>query len=361
MASQPALPSTRPSPSRTRRLLGIAGTLALGAGLAVALTPPVHASTLESSSSEPTLSAPSESSTSVTAVEGASCSTSDAASGAAAGQLCWLDLSAYSAASATAPSAQHLSVSVAGGYVLSFDLEVSGGAVSPTALGAWPAAYLGTDGVLTGVAGSPALSQTGSATTTEVTLSSLRLVDAAGHAVADFTLVGADAESTDRDESIVWTSDVDLASAAQFPLGDACEGQLTGFGSSTVTCLGGGDIEEHRTGVALVAAENPQTFGETMVGGGEEGVAFAVVLPSIGTATTAAAETSTSGSGSAAGTAANAGSGTAGNAASVTAFSDSGMWGATSLATAALLLFAAAVTVVILRRRRSLREGHSLR
>jgi hypothetical protein len=338
---------------RLLRLAALGAAFTVAAGLAVSAAAPVHAATPATSagSSSPTVLATAQ----TAAATSSSCSLADAGTGTAARDLCWLDLSGYSAVLAASPAGQHLSVAVPGGYRLDFTLRATGGALHATPLGAWPNAYLGTNGVFTGVAGSPALSQTGQNSTSRVTLSSIRLVDARGNAVKTFHLVAADAESTDAGESLAFRSNVDLASTKLGPVGVACGGLIMGFGSHAVTCTGGTQINAHHDGIASVSAAAPTTFGQTLVGAGEEGVAYAVSLSSIEVATAATTGTTSTG----------AGSTTADGTASLTRFAEPAGWGTTSLFTAGLLLVAAAGFVLIARRHRSGHRaaggGHSLR
>lgn len=321
------------SRQRVRRRAALAATCLLAAGLALTAAGPASAATATPAPSSGTAAA-------------SSCAVSTASTTAAAGDLCWLDLSGYSTAEATSPEGQSLSVAVPGGYRLSFTLKASGGAVHPTALGSYVNAYLGTRGVLTGVTGRPVLSQVDQTTTTALALSDIRVVDSADQPAAAYTLVGADAESTDAGESITWRSDVPLESTKYVPLSDACQGSLTGFASKTVLCAGAGEIGKHRDGTAMVAAPDATSFSQTLVGGGEEGVAFAVSLPSL---TPPAATVSSPA------TTAHAGSAPASSSESITWLGGPGALRAPSLVAAALLL-AASVLVLVARRQRLLRH-----
>ncbi|GAA4267041.1 CshA/CshB family fibrillar adhesin-related protein [Frondihabitans peucedani] len=339
MQSTTARPSRAGSRPRVRRLAALAASALLACGLALAAGAPASAAT--------PVAAPAATPGSTTAASSgtalaSSCDVAASSTSTAASDLCWLDLSGYSAPAATSTAGQRFSVVVDGGYRLSFTLRASGGAVHPTALGAYVNAYLGTRGILTGVTGRPVLSQVDQTTTTTLALSDIRVVDSNDQPAAAFTLVGADAESTDAGESITWRSDVPLESTKYVPLADACQGSLTGFASKTVVCAGAGEIGEHRDGTAMVAAPDATSFSQTLVGGGEEGVAFAVALPSL----TPAAATVSSPS-----TTAHAPSAPASSGDSVTWLGGSAALRTPSLIGAALLL-AAAVLVLVARRRR---------
>jgi hypothetical protein len=197
------------------------------------------------------------------------------------------------------------------GDTLTFTLSVTGGAVQPTRLGAYPDAFLGTHGFETGVAGRPALSQDTQTTTT--------------------------AESTNAGESLVFHSDVDLAATKTTPIGDACQGYLTGFGSTSVDCTGGPQIASLRDGTITVAATNPTVLSTKMVGGGEEGLAFAVKLSSVEKSAVAVSGADNS----------------AGHSQSFSPSTSSSLpWNTPSIVTAGILLVVAAGVVLVARRRR---------
>lgn len=339
-------PEFRPAPAtrspRLRRLAALSGAVFVAAGLAVAVAAPAQAAPVVKSTSSATATS---TATAVAATStSSSCNVATASTTALAKELCWLDLSGYSATEATQPAGQPFSVRVAGGYTLSFTLNVSGGAVHATPLGDYADAYLGTHGVVTGVTGRPALSQTTQTTTTMTTLSKLRLVDAAGQKVSSFDLVAADAESTDAGESLVFSSNVALASTKFAPIGDACQGYLTGFGSTSVDCAGGTQVASYRDGTITVAATNASTFTTKMVGGGEEGLAYAVSLPSIKAAAVAVSGSDNS--------KALAGSDSVGHSTSFSQSSTSTPFGTSSFITAGLLAAAAAGFLIFVRRRR---------
>ncbi|HEX3823541.1 MAG TPA: hypothetical protein VHV79_03645 [Mycobacteriales bacterium] len=201
------------------------------------------------------------------------CNFATAGTGTYASTLCWFDLSSYNAALATGAGGQQMTMTIPGGYSISFTLKVTGGAVKAAALPTYTQAFLGNSGY-TGVAGEPALYQTANATTTTATLSGISLTSSAGTTLTGYSLVGADAESSDSGESITWTSTTALASLET--LGNACGGGFTGAGSTTVTCTG--KSVGNKTGDAILASEAPSTFSQTMVGGGLQGIGFGVLI-----------------------------------------------------------------------------------
>ncbi|MBE1500945.1 LPXTG-motif cell wall-anchored protein/uncharacterized repeat protein (TIGR01451 family) [Amycolatopsis lexingtonensis] len=217
------------------------------------------------------------------AAEARSCGFATAGTGTYARTLCWFDLSGYSAAEATSPAGQRLVFALPGGYRLSATLTVSGGPVAPSALPTYSAAYLGNSGHYTGVPGRPALYQTASGTTTVAALTDIVATDASGAVVKGYGLVGADVESTDVGESIEWTSSAPIesltADGSGPGIGNACGGGYTGIGTRTVHCAG--RVNAKKTGTAIVAAEDPATFTQRMVGGGRQAVGFGVLVSSL--------------------------------------------------------------------------------
>jgi hypothetical protein len=215
---------------------------------------------------------------SASAATTSSCSFANAGSGTYARTLCWFDMSTYNAAAATSAAGQSMSVALPGGYAISFTLNVSGGAISPTAFPTYGGAYLG-NGAYTGVAGKPALYQTGSGTTTTATLSGIKVVDSQGNPVTGYSFVGADAESTDAGESITWTANQPLNLISN--LGNACgSGSLfTGVGTTTVKCSA--TVSSTKTGTAILATQAPSSFSQNMVGAGKQAVAFGVLVSTV--------------------------------------------------------------------------------
>lgn len=203
------------------------------------------------------------------------CGFATAGTGTYASTLCWFDMSSYNAAQAA--GGQQFAVSIPGGYTLSFTITSSGGSIAPHAFPTYGGSYLGNNGHYTGVPGKPALYQTQSGATTTSTLSNITLTDSSGTSLKGFALVGADAESTDANESLSWRASSPINSLN--PVGNACGGGFSGAGTTTVTCVGNG--ASPKTGDAIVAATNPSFFTQTMVGGGLEGFAFGVLLSSV--------------------------------------------------------------------------------
>lgn len=198
-----------------------------------------------------------------------------------ANTLCWLDMSGYSFSQSSASGGQAMTVPLAGGYTASFTVTttpVSGRTFSPVnavAFPTWPGAYIGTHAYLS-TPGKPALYQTQNSGSDTVTVSNLAVTDSAGQPISGYGLVVADAESTDRSESLTFSSDVPLdeisTSTTQYPY---CGNGLTGVGTTSVTCVGGQSGVSD--GALVLQANTPTRLSATMNGGGLQAEAFAIV------------------------------------------------------------------------------------
>jgi hypothetical protein len=210
-----------------------------------------------------------------------SCGFATPGTGTFASTICWFNMAGFDQPQAAA--GQLFSISIAGGYTLSFTLASTGGAVHATTFPTYGGAYLGNNGHYSGVPGSPALYQSQSGTTTTATLTNISLTSPLGTPQTGFALVGADAESTDGGESLSWTSSAPISSLTATStgtgLGNACGGGFTGTGTTTVTCKG--TSSGTKTGTAIVSSSSPTTFSQTMVGAGLEAFSFGVLLSSV--------------------------------------------------------------------------------
>ena len=188
---------------------------------------------------------------------------------------CWIDFSGYNAAQATSAGGQAFTITLPGGSTLSFTLNVTstnGGALNAVAAPTWSGAALGQTAFI-GIPNSPALYQTVNATNNTVTLSNLVLT--VGSGTVPYAIVAADAESTNGGESLSFTTDgnawTELAAmqngaSTLFPT-------LTGVGTTTVTETGvAGSVGAY----AFATTGSPTTISSVLVGGGLQGVAFAV-------------------------------------------------------------------------------------
>ncbi len=225
-----------------------------------------------------------------------------------ASTLCFIDFSALTGNNMLAATSGCLETSVPlpGGYTLYFCIGITGSTLAPSPLPTWQNAFLGntcggstscSNGTpfYTGVTGQPALYQTEGGTTI-ITLSGISVTTPLGVPATGWELVGADAESTDDNESIsftagwppTWTGNTTLNilnndesyDTPSDPVGNACNsgaGLTTSNGGLTVTCVGASTTYV-KTGTAMVEATMPSTLTTTLVGGGLEAAAFGLLL-----------------------------------------------------------------------------------
>jgi type II secretory pathway pseudopilin PulG len=216
-----------------------------------------------------------------------------------------------------------MSVGLPGGSTLYFCIGITGSAISPKALPTWINGFLGnscsgSSGGLcangtpfyTGIAGQPALYQTAPGVTT-ITFSNISVVNQQGLTATGWEAVSADAESTDNNESITWTTPATINNTTGLyeypltimnndepydtptdPVGNACSTEnpdetfnfaagLTENSSDTqVECAGpvGPLGIGLKTGTAMVWAPAPPTLTVQMVGGGLEAIVFGLLL-----------------------------------------------------------------------------------
>jgi prepilin-type N-terminal cleavage/methylation domain-containing protein len=222
--------------------------------------------------------------------------------GTYASTLCFVDFSLLNtAANMTAATNGGLEVSVAlpEHYTLYFNLALSGAPVNAVAFPTYPEAFLGNSiggtPFYIGVPGSPALYQPNSNTTTTVSITQITVVNPQGVAATGWEAVGADAETTDPNETISWTSDQNLnllPNTPTSPEGDACNApspsnpanpgpggtELTGLGTTSVTCTSTWQATVPRTGTTMLWAATPSSLVTTLKGAGLEGVSFGLLL-----------------------------------------------------------------------------------
>jgi uncharacterized repeat protein (TIGR01451 family) len=213
--------------------------------------------------------------------------------GAEAGALCWLNMSGYDDAQARMAAGQRFSLSLPGGYTVSFTVHTTDvpdhmqAALAAVKFPTWnDGAYIGNH-AYRDTPGLPALYMTANLTSAafQLKLSDIKVRDPLG-TVSGFGMVAADAESTTNGESMSFTASRPL-SRVDIPVPNypACTGGLTGIGTNKVDCLGGPLTSIVKGGALVVRtdfqANTPDSISVTATSGkkGKEGVAFAVVYP----------------------------------------------------------------------------------
>ncbi len=211
--------------------------------------------------------------------------------GTYASSLCFVDFTKYNAAQAAAPGCQQITAGITNTpFTMSFCLSVSGGPVAPASIPTYTnpptsEAFLGNNGFYTGIPGNPAFYQTVQHSTTTVTLTNIKVLDANGNPATGWGIVTGDAESTDKNESMTWTSDQVLnliPNSPSSPIGNACAAPtspdgLTGVGSTTVVCAA--TVSSDKTGTVMLQAAAPTTLSVQMVGDGLEAMFIGLLLP----------------------------------------------------------------------------------
>ena len=257
-----------------------------------------------------------------------SCKFALGGTGTYASSLCFIDFSPLNIAAnqttATSPGSMAVTVGIPGGYTLSFNIGIT----NETAVGASPAlpmvgtkfptysdSFMGNANngtafysgvgcaagtpVLTGSNGTPSciypsLYQTSNSATNTVTIGKISLLDPEGVAATGWQLVSGDAETTDPNENLTWTSNNNWSLIPNTPSsneGNACNASvngnpgpggalLVGIGTPTVTCTSSWqDSGTPRTGAVMLETPTPTTVTAEMKGAGLEGVFFGLMLP----------------------------------------------------------------------------------
>lgn len=234
------------------------------------------------------------------------CVYADDGAGPLSDRLCWLDfagLNLDSGTSLTGAYSKTIPISVGVGtprddgtydYTLSANLVITASnanqaRLNPVAFPTYGQAFLGNSGFYTmkGADNSmarPALNQITNAATVTISLQNAFVWDNVWNMPAPaFSLVTADAESTDNNEWMRWDTSggggfTELRNSASSLHGNACAAQYT-VTSNSVYCAGQSST---KTGTVMLSATPPAAYGapwsvsQTIKGGGRGAVAFAV-------------------------------------------------------------------------------------
>ncbi len=191
---------------------------------------------------------------------------------------CWLDFSGYNDTAARSAGGQAYSYTLPDGTVMTFRLNVSGAAIAGAASPTWAGASVGNSSFL-GIAGRPSLYQT-AAGTTIATISNIVLTPPSGVSqITSYMFVAADAESSNEGESLSFQTNggnwVMLDQSG--PISGGIYPSISGTGTNTFNVTGvGGTV-----GAYIVGSSTPTTLTTTIVGGGLQGVMFAVRFATI--------------------------------------------------------------------------------
>jgi hypothetical protein len=153
-------------------------------------------------------------------------------------------------------------------------------------------AFLGNNGFYTDVPGDPALYTTVSGSTSTISFSNIEVLNADGIPVTGWELVTGDAESTDTNESISWSTGaggpalnlLNNSNTPLSPVGNDCESitpgfnttDLTGTGTSTVQCVATSQVD--KTGTVMLESQAPSSLTVKMVGAGLQAMFLGLLL-----------------------------------------------------------------------------------
>ena len=185
--------------------------------------------------------------------------------------VCWLDMTNFTAAQ---NQLQPMSVKLSDSLTMKFNIKYTGGRkLRSAAVPTWNKAAFGHYGYAGFPEGTkPALYQiTGSYNTeSTVELTDIKIVNADGSEITgNYSFMMADAESTNNDESISFTSSNEIEQVAQFPQQGDANYKNYAFGDQTFsadhkTVTGGGVSPGANPGIYLYKTKSPDTVSVTM-------------------------------------------------------------------------------------------------
>lgn len=190
---------------------------------------------------------------------------------------CWLDFTGYSDTTARSASGQNFSFTLSDGTVMSFNLKVSGAAMTAATSPSWSGSAVGNTAFL-GIAGRPIMYQTAAGTTT-IAISSIALTPPAAGTISAYMFVAADGESSNEGESLQFQTnggnwqELDRAG----PISGSTYPTTSGTGTNSFTETGAAGT----VGAYIMGSTSPTSVITTLVGGGLQGAMFAVRFASI--------------------------------------------------------------------------------
>lgn len=189
--------------------------------------------------------------------------------------VCWLDMANFAVAK---NQTQPMSVNLSDSLTMKFNIKYTGGrTLRSAAVPTWDKAAFGHYGYTSFPEGTkPALyqqidQQIGSANTTStVELTDIKIVNADGSEITgNYSFMMADAESTNNNESISFTSSNEIEQVAQFPQQGDANYENYAFGDQTFsadhkTVTGGGVSTGANPGIYLYKTKSPDAVSVTM-------------------------------------------------------------------------------------------------
>lgn len=213
-------------------------------------------------------------------------------------RVCWLDMSKFNSETAKKSDGQKMTVNLGGGLTMSFTAHYSGNrTVVASTVPTWDErasypneaghhAIFGVEGYADFPSGSkPALYQNdGKRNDSEIQLSDITITKN-GQNVANlqYSFVMADAESTNTDEKMVYTSSSEITQLGSYPTNNSsygfCNPQFSN-NNKTVTCKGT-DVDNVPQGIRLYTTSTPSNVSIEMKNSGpgsKQGAAFGVIF-----------------------------------------------------------------------------------
>lgn len=213
-------------------------------------------------------------------------------------RVCWLDMSKFNSETAKKRDGQKMAVNLGGGLTMSFTAHYFGNrTVVASGVPTWDnrAAHPGEAGhhAIFGVEGysdfptgsKPALYQNdGNQNDSKIQLSDI-IITKNGQTVANlqYSFVMADAESTNTDEKMVYTSSSEITQLGSYPTNNSsygfCNPQFSD-NNKTVTCTGT-DVDNVPQGIRLYTTSTPSNVSIEMKNSGpgsKQGAAFGVIF-----------------------------------------------------------------------------------
>lgn len=213
-------------------------------------------------------------------------------------RVCWLDMSKFNSETAKKSDGQKMTVNLGGGLTMSFTAHYSGNrTVVASTVPTWDErasypneaghhAIFGVEGYVDFPSGSkPALYQNdGKRNDSKIQLSDITITKN-GQNVANlqYSFVMADAESTNTDEKMVYTSSSEITQLGSYPTNNSsygfCNPQFSN-NNKTVTCKGT-DVDNVPQGIRLYTTSTPSNVSIEMKNSGpgsKQGAAFGVIF-----------------------------------------------------------------------------------
>lgn len=202
-----------------------------------------------------------------------------------AGALCFFDLGDYDDALASSASGQNFTMTLPTGGTFQFNLKRNAGAPTPggpangpmhaVSTPTWSGSALGNNNWYAGIPGKPVLYQTTSGSISVITFSNFVVVNPDATTSTSFDFIAVDGETTSApSESFSLSTDGTAWSEIDR---SGTNITYTGFGSQSISWRSPGG----NASAPVLLSRSPTQIVATVVGGGLQGIAFAIAATSI--------------------------------------------------------------------------------